>query len=445
MSGFTILQKDYKYHYGFRLAIYPSFLQQRIINKNIDGARFYYNFLVAQGIKLREVGKEPNIYVKCIAERREQLLAQTYGQLKLSKRGDRLTRQGRLNYLKDTYPWMRDGELDSYMFVNVVNHYEAAWARCKTNGGGAPNFHKKRSDGAYQTNGRYKPKDKELGMGMFRGSVRFSEDRKKILLPKVGWVRCRYSKRIMERLTRCPHIKVGTVTVRRDAVGRYHVSLQLASRTPFVEPLEKVGEGSAVGIDLNVKNFLTDSNGVVVENPKHYRRMEARLNHAKRRLGKRRARAKKEKRPLRSAKNYQRQRVKVAKLEQRVANQRRNFLHTLAMAYVKNHDVVVAEELRSKNLLRNRRLAKSLQDVGHGMFLELLRQKAAMYGKVFVTVDPAYTTQTCHVCGHVMRGEAKLTLKIRRWTCPQCGVLHDRDHNAALNVLMKGRAKLDVA
>lgn len=180
-----------------------------------------------------------------------------------------------------------------------------------------------------------------------------------------------------------------------------------------------------------------------MNNPKYYRRMEFRLNKAKRKLSKRQARAKKEKRPLAKAKNYQKQRLLVARLSRKVTNQRKNFLHELAKAYLKNHEIVVAEELRSKNLLKNHKIAKSLQDVGHRTFLTLLEQKAQMYGRTFITVNPKNTTQTCNACGHIMSGDNKLTLKDREWTCPVCQAHHDRDHNASMNVLKRGLSILN--
>ena len=118
-------------------------------------------------------------------------------------------------------------------------------------------------------------------------------------------------------------------------------------------------------------------------------------------------------------------------------------MHELAKAYLKNHEIVVAEELRSKNLLKNHKIAKSLQDVGHRTFLTLLEQKAQMYGRTFVTVNPKNTTQTCSACGHIMSGEDKLTLKDREWTCPVCQTHHDRDHNASVNILKRGLSILD--
>lgn len=439
------------YHHGLTMRIYPSFVQQNIINKNINAARFYYNFLVAQDHKLYEIGKEPGIYIKCIADRREQLLSQTYGSLKPSSKRNtdgsvihRLTRQRKLDYVRNTYPWLRDECIDSHMFDNVIANHKLAWERCISSGFGIPSFHKKSYEGSYQTNAIYRNKE-QVTKGLFGGSVRFSDDMSKINLPKIGWVRCEYSKKIRERLRNHGVVRIGTTTIRRDGLGEYYVSLQLTSGTPFVQTILKLGSESIVGIDLNIKNYLTDSDGKVVANPKYYSKAERRLNRAKRKLGKRQARAIKENRPLKTAKNYQKQRVKVAKLSCKVANKRKNFLHEVAMTYIKNHDIIVTEKLQSKNMIKNSLYAKSLQDAGHGMFRVLLKQKAEMYGKTVVEVNPKNTTQTCHLCGFVLKGEQKLTPNDRDWTCPNCTVHLDRDFNASMNILQRGKELLRMA
>ncbi|MDO7806575.1 transposase, partial [Lactiplantibacillus pentosus] len=180
---------------------------------------------------------------------------------------------------------------------------------------------------------------------------------------------------------------------------------------------------SLVGIDLNTDNFLTDSNGNVVANPRYYRSIKGKLAKAQRKLSRRALRAKKEQRPLRNSKNYQKQRALVATLQRKVANRRNNFLHLVSTTLIKNHDLVVAEELRSKNMLRNHALAMSIADVGWRTLLGMLSYKAKLYNRQFVTISPRNTTQTCHECGFVMgnAGTKKLTLNDRDWTCPKCG------------------------
>ena len=108
------------------------------------------------------------------------------------------------------------------------------------------------------------------------------------------------------------------------------------------------------------------------------------------------------------------------------------------MTLIKNHDQVIAEELRSKNMLRNHRLAMSIQDAGWRSFLSMLEYKAILYHKTFKTINPKNTTQTCSSCGHVLTGTQKLTLSDRKWTCPICNTFHVRDENAAKNILRIG-------
>ncbi len=134
----------------------------------------------------------------------------------------------------------------------------------------------------------------------------------------------------------------------------------------------------------------------------------------------------------------------VAKLHDKVMNQRHNFLHQVSTALIKNHDLAVAEELRSKNMLKNHALALSISDVGWRIFLGMLTYKADLYGHQFITISPRNTTQTCHDFGFVMGTDdtKKLTLSDREWTCPDCGIHHIRDWNAVKNILDKEIAEL---
>ena len=235
--------------------------------------------------------------------------------------------------------------------------------------------------------------------------------------------------------------RIGTVTLTKDPADHFFLSMQLASDESFVKVSKANHEH--IGIDLNTDNFLTDSEGNTVPNPQYYRTIKDKLAKEQRILSRRQWRAKKEHRSLRDSKNYQKQRLLVAKLHAKVMNQRHNFLQQISTALIKNHDLVVAEELRSKNMLKNHALAMSIADVGWRSFLNMLAYKADLYGRQFITVSPKNTTQTCHDCGFVMGsgGTKKLTLADRKWTCPQCHTHHIRDHNAALNILEKGFQK----
>uniref|UniRef100_UPI0022E2607E transposase n=1 Tax=Limosilactobacillus mucosae TaxID=97478 RepID=UPI0022E2607E len=176
---------------------------------------------------------------------------------------------------------------------------------------------------------------------------------------------------------------------------------------------------------------------------RYYRTIKGKLAKAQRTLSRRQRRAKKEQRSLRESKNYQKQRLLVAKIHAQVFDRRHDFLQRTSTALIKNQDLVVAEELRSKNLLKNHALAMSISDVGWRSFLSMLSYKADLYDRQFITVSPKNTTQTCHDCGFVMGSDEteKLTLADREWICPKCHVHHIRDYNAALNILEKGLQK----
>lgn len=336
--------------------------------------------------------------------------------------------------IRDRYDFLRAKDIDSLAIANAIQNYHKAWNNYCKIGHGIPRFHKKRSDWTYQTNCQY-IKQKEAYLD--NGTVRFI-DAKHVKLPKLGIVRIAGLRKLIKKrlFDRIP-TRIGTATIKKTADDQFYFSLQLGSDTAFVMAYPKTQK--EIGIDLNLDNFLTDSNGAMVANPRFYRKAKKKLAKAQRVLSRRQRRAKKEGRCLRESKNYQKQRLVVAKLHNRIRRQRQDFLHALSTALIKNHDLVVAEELRSKNLLKNHAVAQSISDTGWRTLLNMLEYKASLYGKKFVTIDPKYTTQRCHDCGTIMgqNGYEKLTLKDREWTCPICHKHHIRDWNASINILEK--------
>ena len=409
--------KKFKYHFGLKLRIYPDYQQRKIIKASSDASRFVYNEMVYINLELWKFGN-PKIYIKGITEKIEQLQ-----KLKNST-----------TELKNKYFFLRDKNIDSLAIDNAKQNYQKAWQLYREiHSHGTPKFHRKTYLESYQTNPHYTTAKAHLT----NANVKFL-DAKHLQLPKLGRIRFKGSAKRLKKLFEMDsenEVRIGTLTISRDAVGDYYVSMQLGSDKPFAKPFEFTG--SQIGIDLNVENFYADSFGNIVDNPKYYRKIKKRLKNAQRILSRRILRAKKDKRSLIAAKNLQRQRQLVALLQNKVMKRRDAFHHILSAALIKNHDLVAAEELRSKNLLKNHALALSISDVGWRSFLSKLEYKAKLYGKIFITVDPKNTTQTCSTCGHVMSGEQKLTLKDREWTCPKCGTHHIRDVNAAKNILSK--------
>lgn len=416
-----IPMSDLPYHLGIKMRIYPSSEQKRLIAINSGVSRSVYNKLIAINSELNQL-KNVNTYVKLVADRIETL-------------------EQRKSKLSKYYFYMDSEDVDSLNIAQAKRCYSAAWNMYfKVHSSGRPKFHKKGVNDGYQTSCSYNSKNKKIeNCTPFSGSVRFL-DMKHVKLPKLGRIRISGSS-YRKILAHNPNFRIGTATIKYDASG-YYLSLQIGDVVPFKS--QKTKTGKIAGIDLNLDNFLTDSDGAVVDNPRFYRKSLKRLKKLQRQMSRRQARAKKEGRKLAKSQNYQKSRLQVSRLQRRVRNQREDFLQKLSTAYINNHDVVVLENLRGKNLLKNHALAMSIADVGWSSFQRMLEYKADLYGKKYVEIDKRNTTQRCSSCGSIMghNGHEKLTLKDREWDCPMCKAHHIRDYNAAKNILEKGIAKL---
>ena len=216
-----------------------------------------------------------------------------------------------------------------------------------------------------------------------------------------------------------------TVTISRDAAGRWFVSL-LCEDT--VEPLPDTGQ--AVGVDAGITSLVTLSTGEKVANPRHERRDRAKLAGAQRGLS----------RKAKGSANRAKARRKVARVHARIADRRRDFLHKLTTRLVRENQVVVIEDLTVRTMVKNRKLSRAISDTAWSDLRSMLEYKAAWYGRELVVVDRFFpSTRLCSApgCGHV---HAKLPLNVRKWTCPRCGTTHDRDVNAANNLRAAGLA-----
>jgi putative transposase len=220
--------------------------------------------------------------------------------------------------------------------------------------------------------------------------------------------------------------KPGTVTITKDCADRYFVSILVEDDIAHLETTEQT-----VGADLGLKDFVILSTGETVGNPKFFRKDEKKLAKAQRRL------AKKQK----GSKNRAKARRKVARLHARIADRRRDFLHKLSTRLILENQTICVESLAVKNLVKNHSLAKAIQDVGWSEFVSQLEYKAEWYGRNLVKIDKFYpSSKRCFDCGHILDS---LTLDIRHWVCPECGVAHDRDVNAARNIHAAGLAVLE--
>ncbi|MFE2483048.1 RNA-guided endonuclease InsQ/TnpB family protein [Streptomyces mirabilis] len=218
-------------------------------------------------------------------------------------------------------------------------------------------------------------------------------------------------------------VSPSTVTVSQDAAGRWFVSMLCDD--PGVKPLP--ARGNAVGIDAGLEHLLTLSTGEKITNPRHERRDRAALAKAQRRL------AKKEK----GSANRARARLKVAKIHARIADRRRDTLHKLTTRLVRENQTIVIEDLTVRNMVKNHRLARAISDAAWSEFRSMLEYKAQWYGREVIAVDRWFpSSRLCSACGTL---QDKMPLNVRAWTC-DCGTTHDRDVNAAHNLLAAGLA-----
>ena len=235
-----------------------------------------------------------------------------------------------------------------------------------------------------------------------------------IKLPKIGWVKIKKHRQPGTDWI----LKGATVSCTRS--GKYFISLlyEFEKDIQSVVPIKE----KSLGLDYSSHDFYVDSNGEVANYPRFYRQSEEKLAKEQRKLSRMKV----------GSKNYNEQLHKVQLLHEHIANQRKNFCHTVSAAIAKRYDVVFVEDINLRGLAGSLKLGKSTNDNGFGMFRTMLEYKLTSQGKTFAKIDKWYpSSKTCSVCGLV---KDDLTLADRSWTCSSCGTTHNRDHNAAINI-----------
>src|SRR6266540_1111328 len=244
---------------------------------------------------------------------------------------------------------------------------------------------------------------------------RFKFDEDSIYLPKIGWVKTKFHRPLEGRPK--------NITVSKTKTGKYFVSIQCE-----VEMIDPPARGGEIGMDLGVKFFLATSEGWKRDNPCHLQQAERKLKRLHRQLSRR----------VKGSAGREKARILLARQHEKVANQRRDFLQKLSTELVGRYGLIGMEDLNVRGMLKNRRLAKAIAATGWGAFRRMLEYKGAWYGSYLHKVDRFFpSSKTCNHCGHVLD---ELPLSVREWQCPICGTIHDRDINAAINILNETRA-----
>ena len=297
---------------------------------------------------------------------------------------------------KQDYPWLK--EVDSLALANAQLYLQSAYRKFfKEKSVGFPRFKRKRNYNSYTTNNQ-------------KGTI--SIEHGFIKLPKL-------KTRVKLVIDREFSGVVKSATVSKTPTNKYFVSILVD------EDIKRLPKSSnKIGIDVGIRDFAVPSKGDAINNPKWFRQSEKRLAKLQRQLSKKK----------KGSKNREKARLKVALLHVKIANQRNDFLHKLSTQLINDNQVIVIEDLRVKNMLKNSKLSKAISEVSWSEFRRQLEYKANWYGRDIIVAPSNYaSSQLCSSCGH--KNKAVKDLKVRNWTCPNCNTRHDRDINASKNLL----------